>query len=135
MKKEHYNLIALATLGVLVGLAIHGFSSFITESPPEYGVSCPIEYSKVVCVNESSVIGFYNENNVSIKNVKIVVPKEGGEDVYNVREPLGPKKTEALTLFNSECPLEQSKVKLFWCCERCFNTTMDNPSEDIEMKS
>jgi len=96
-------------------------------------ISCPIEYSNIECINNTPVIGFYNPNNISLENIRLIVPTEAGVDIYNVNESLTPDITETLVIFNSPCSLQEDKIKLNWCCGECYNTYMKNPTEDLKV--
>ncbi len=94
----------------------------------------PIEYSRIECLNDTPVIGFFNPNETSYENIILKVPNNGGVNIYEVDEELYPNKTEVLFLINSSCSVKQENIELFWCADNCFSTFMIKPSKDIELE-
>jgi len=94
-------------------------------------ITCKILYSNGTCVGGKLVIWFSNPNREALKGIKIIVPTERGEDIYNVKEPLLPFEIKSLKL--NSCynfPRDFSTYTLLWCCKSgCFRTYMENPTE------
>ena len=102
--------------------------------------TCPLEYGYSECINGKIYTPFYNPNNVSIENVKVLIPKPNGVDIYNVQEPLGPKEAKSLT--TTDCSDEEnltqivSLFRLRWCCnESCYEIYMNasNLNENVTL--
>ena len=106
----------------------------INESKEYQNATCPIEYSRLVCIDDKPVIGFYNPNKIDLMNISVVVPTKIGVDIYYVIDPLKSNVTETLVIFNSSCSVPQNKIRVHWCCEKCYTSYMNDPSEDIEVR-
>ena len=111
-----------------------------TSFKAEVNSSCILEYGSSECINGKIYTPFYNPGNISIENVKVIIPKPNGVDIYNVQEPLGPGEAKSLT--TTDCSGEQnltqimSLFRLRWCCEdKCYEIYMNssNMNENVTL--
>jgi len=92
---------------------------------------CILNYGKSECIDNKLSIPFYNAGKKTIISAQITIPVLNGIDTANISESLEPKKTGAVQL--TECKkVDNSKpLNLKWCCEKCYETEMNIPSENI----
>ncbi len=99
---------------------------------PEF--NCMIEYGQYKCINDKTVIPFFNPNSRAITKVKITIPTKDGFDIYNVKGKLAPNNFDTVSV--NGC-LENSVFKtseLMWCCSNdCFEVVMNNSSEEVKI--
>ena len=92
---------------------------------------CPINYGKPECINATLFIPFYNPNDMELKDIRVIVKKPGGSDIYNVDKPLIPNNTEVLEL--QKCH-DINDIKVRWCCDDiCCETPLKSYSEDVTL--
>lgn len=94
--------------------------------------NCVLDYGKSKCFNEHLVVPFYNSGEKTIGYVRIIVPVLNGEDIFNIYEPLKPQEAKSATL--SKCnKVKNETLTLAWCCEKCYETKMNQPKEEIRI--
>ena len=92
---------------------------------------CLLSYGKSECINDILSIPFYNDGNKPIKRTQITIPTTSGMDIANISESLPPRKTGAVQLSKCNKVDKTKPLKLKWCCEKCYETKMTNPSKTI----
>lgn len=129
------------TLLILFAAIVVGGVLWLFNQTPAKGLSleeaienhCVLDYGVIECIDERLVIPFFNSGEKTITYVRIVLPVVNGEDIFHIREPLPPKQGESATL--SECNrVKDEALTLFWCCEKCYESPMNNPNQDIRIR-
>lgn len=95
---------------------------------------CPFYYSSLMCTNETPIITFFNPTDKKITDIQIFIPKEGGTDIYNVIYPLYVYQMSNLTLNYTSCDISLEKIKMRWCCDKCYETYLNSP-EDLQLRN
>jgi hypothetical protein len=90
---------------------------------------CPISYSSLMCTDGAPTITFFNPEDKKITDIQIFTPKEGGTDIYNVIYPLYVYQMNNLTLNYTSCGISLEKIKMRWCCDKCYETYLDSPED------
>lgn len=93
---------------------------------------CVLDYGESECLGGRIVIPFYNSGGKAVTHVRITLPVSSGQDIFEIFEPLAPGEGKSATL--SECrKATGEKASLYWCCEECYGTDMNNPSEKVRV--
>ncbi len=139
MGEEDWKKALLPGIALAAILAL-GALFFTVNNVPEQAGSfedsveneCILVYGNQECVDGRIVIPFFNRGEKTVSRVKITLPVQGGNDLFEINFPLAPKTGKSATL--SECGKATGKpLSLFWCCEKCYSTEMDSPSEDVSL--
>jgi hypothetical protein len=127
-------LFILSFIGIGVySFFTHQYKWTITPSQSK----CPIEYGKLICIKDKPRIPFYNPNSFDLKDIQVTVPKEDGEDIYQVIDPLKAGDVQVLTLRYHNCSVTKvmKNLSVKWCCgSKCYGTSLTLPSDKITVK-
>ncbi|MEM0360150.1 MAG: hypothetical protein QXK06_02315 [Candidatus Diapherotrites archaeon] len=132
----------LLPAGFILFMAAYGIFFYITNlaNAPAENLSeamrngCLLEYGESECINERLAVPFFNGGEKTIQSVQITIPTIQGTDIATINEPLEPQKAASVQL--TECKkIDSSKnLKAKWCCDKCFESEMNNPSKEIKLK-
>ncbi len=107
--------------------------AFTTDTTTGSAGECPIMYSPSQCINGDIVTAFHNPNEEEITDIEITIPKDNGQDILMVEEPLGPDQTETLTKTSCETH-DKNSMEIKWCCgSDCFEQVMAYPDTSFNI--
>jgi hypothetical protein len=131
MNKLNFDRKKMVIVFVIVLVLIGIYKFFIEERSQTYSCTCPLEYGKPECKNQTLYIPFYNPNEFSVENIRLSVKTSRGEDIYNVDKPLGANETQVLLL--PQC-YDINNVKVKWCCAVCCEAPLKYYSGELQIK-
>ncbi|MFH1234321.1 MAG: hypothetical protein V1493_01790 [Candidatus Diapherotrites archaeon] len=126
----------------LAFVATYGIFLYITGAfggpalPLEEAIKdgCVLEYGKNECVEGKLSIPFYNDGTKTIISAEITIPTRNGQDIAGISEQLLPQQTAGAKTTDCASVDGSRPLKLKWCCERCYETEMTNPSDSVTLK-
>ncbi len=113
-------------------LLLFGLYVFILNQPRDTSMQgaqlgCSIEYGKSKCIENRLVVPFLNSGSKKIVSVRLEVPVLNGTDIFNISQPLLPGKTGTLQLSECNAIVNEEKILIEYCCEKCYTTHLSNP--------
>ncbi|MCX6802522.1 MAG: hypothetical protein NT067_05440 [Candidatus Diapherotrites archaeon] len=95
---------------------------------------CVLEYGKSECIEGKLNVPFYNSGAKIIVSAEITIPKKNGIDIASITSQLQPQNTGSVKLTDCGAIDSSRPLKLKWCCEKCYETEMNNPSDSVELE-
>lgn len=92
---------------------------------------CLLDYGESQCIDGFLSTPFYNAGKKTINSTQIRIPTKNGVDIANITEPLAPNKSGVVQLSKCDIVDKTKPLKLKWCCEKCYEAEMTNPSKAI----
>ncbi|GEM_PF-1580791 len=127
--------LAVGIIGFFLGFWNYGEEESIPGAEEAEADGCVINYGRAECINGRAVIPFYNAGEKTIKSVHVYLPVSNGTDIFNVIQPLQVMEAKSLTASACSSVSDFNKIRVKWCCEKCYEAEMDSPSEQVNVKT